>query len=497
MVIIATFDDYLREIKKETIIPVASLEFLYPNENVEFEVGCQLMDDGGQMNVTNQNGIRRTATVKINNNNRNYNIGIDDIYFGRKVRLMAGILLSDGTPYMLPQGVFYINNPTEAYNPTDKTITLQLVDKWAWLDGSLNGSLDGIYQIKVDDNMFTAISELLKKDRGNGEELDCIPPVFDSYYLDKTSKRSDGTVIPFLNAPYTLRTEATGSYADVILGVNTMLVSTCGYDNVGRLRISSAQTDILDNSRPIAWNFSITEKEFLGTSYTHQFSEMYNDVRVVGAVLDGSQVQSSATNRNLRSDTCVQKVGYKTITLTNSKYYTAKQCNEYAKYELRKRAMIKKSVSFNTAPIYHLQENQLITLIRSDISDKPELFLVTGFSLPIGSKGTMTINAVSIDDLDIFENWVQSYYLSAISSQYKNIEVYADDIPVADGNMSVIDGDPYTKIELMPKTNVRISVKGDKTIDTVRLNAVSVDHTDTSCEFVMPEYDSTIVFKFE
>lgn len=39
-----------------------------------------------------------------------------------------GLYLPDRTPYLIPQGVFYIKDPRETFMPSAKTINLPLVD---------------------------------------------------------------------------------------------------------------------------------------------------------------------------------------------------------------------------------------------------------------------------------------------------------------------------------------------------------------------------------
>lgn len=415
----ATFADYEQALKAGTIHPIARLEFLNEAGFSDFEITDDFIQDG-TITCNKQDGVRRTASITLSNLDQEYNINVNKIWIGQQVRILAGIRLPSGEDYLFPQGIFYITNPEETYNPTTKTIRLNLVDKWAGIDGTVGGTLDGIYQINPGDDLFVAAKELLLLDRGNGRPLDPIPPVLDSAYMSKVSYIVDGngisTEIPFTQAPYTLRTDAESTYADVLLGVNTMLVSTCGYDNTGRLRFTYANSDVKNTDRPIAWEFSVNERELYSATFMHDFNAMCNDVRVIGATVNGVQVTGRATNRNPASDCCVARVGYHTHTETQSKYYTYEQCNELARYYLRRKTIIQKQVTFTSTPLYHLNEDMLVTLLRPEISGIPELYLVTGFTMPLGGTGAMTINAVSVSDIDIFENWDAAYSLTVLCS---------------------------------------------------------------------------------
>nr|DAQ86956.1 MAG TPA: tail protein [Caudoviricetes sp.] len=483
---VVNIDAYFKALKAPTIYPIAKLYFLNPDETIAFEVGSDFVS--GDLSVVKNNGIRRTATVKISNVDKLYSVGFNGIWIGQKIRVDAGIRLNDTEEYLFRQGVFYVKDPEEVNAPTDNSITLNLVDKFAWHDGSLNGELGGIHQINPNDDLRVAARELLLTDSGNGLVADPIPPRFDSYYNDKTATLHDGTTVPFTNAPYTYRTDASGTRADVLLAINTMLVASCGYDTFGRFHYDSAQTDITNFDRPIAWEFSVDESELCSVSYTHMMSAVYNDVKVVGSVLNGTQVQGRATNTNPRSDTSVDKIGYRTLVISDAKYTTFKQCNEYAKYELRKRTIMQSSVSFSATPIYHLNEDDLITLLKEK-NGVPEKYLVTGFTLPLGREGMMNISAVSIDDLDVYDKWLTSHKLTVLCSQMGGLK-YSYDTTTVD-----LDN-PYAISEIPAGSTVTFTTTSTPkyTISSVTLNEIPLEHTGSGCTFVMPDYDSRIVF---
>lgn len=156
-----SFGKYLECVKNGNYKEAIKIEWLNPDESVNFEFTNALYDIDVNLNVNYQNGIRRTCTVVLNNNKNKFPISFNSIWIGQKFKLWRGIYINDETPYYLPQGVFYISNPTETYNPETRTITLNGVDKWAYLDGSLFGKLTGIYQTNVDTNIYDAIRGLL------------------------------------------------------------------------------------------------------------------------------------------------------------------------------------------------------------------------------------------------------------------------------------------------------------------------------------------------
>lgn len=387
-----TFQDYLQALKRSTVYPTSRLYFLNNDGTPYYEI----TDDyiiGGSINASFNNGVRRTASISLNNEDGRYDSLIQrGILLTQKVKLYAGLHLENGEEYLISQGVFYINNPMSQYQVGAKIIQLNLVDKWSALDGTVGGTLDGIYQINVGNSLIEATKTLLLLDRGDGQPLDATPPIFDNKYLEDES---------IYEAPYTLRTEANSTYGNILLGVNTMLVSSIGYDTEGILRITDANTSFKEINQPLAYDFFVNSRELYSASYTYKLSDIYNDVQVVGTILNGYQIKGSAQNNNPASALAIDKIGRRTLHISDTKFYTDTQATEYAEYELKRRTALQRAVSFECTPIFHLKENDLVTITREDIqaSEVPELFIVNGFTLPLG-QGNMSVNAVSINELE-------------------------------------------------------------------------------------------------
>lgn len=389
------------------------LEFLQPDNTVAFVLDDNsvskrdraFIQDSGSLSVNLQNGTRRTASVQIANIDEMFAYNVNNIWIGTKVRLLMGLQLPNGLPYLLPQGVFYIKDPQETLRPTENTITLSLVDKWAVLDGSLGGQLEGTYECPVNSNIFEAMRGLLQIDSGNGLPLDSTPPVFTDYYNDKIQQLPDGTSASLVRSPYTARFDSEGdTYADVLLGLNEMIAGWIGYDAYGALRVDASQDDILDTDKPLQWEFSTGEQQFLGATYTIQTSEVKNDIIRVGQALnDGyAVVGGRAQNFDPRSDTNINIIGLKTDRQSKAGYYTNQVCMDLAEFELKRNTVLKKSITISSQQMFHLTENSLVLIRRPDKRGNPyERHLINGFTIPIGQTGEMTISATSISDFPI------------------------------------------------------------------------------------------------
>lgn len=538
------------------------VEWLNPDETVNFEFTNALYDINVDLSVNYQNGSRRTCTLTLNNNRNQFPINFNNIWFGQKFKLWMGVYIDDKTPYFFPQGVFYISNPNEVYQPSTKTIKINGVDKWAFLDGTLHGKLSGTYQTNIGNDLCDATRSLLlqpingdmigncfqiKNSRShwfertwnggfkannfgvgsstakttltaicdlkmqfdysyntessydkftisvNGKDVvssvsgkssgtykttitdgdvivfeytkdgssqpdgehvtisnfqittdikknvvDPISPFISPYFFTKTAyvlNTSSSKVIDKVyyeyksgvyseykgnsfssdyaslytkeevkKCPYTAKVERGKTYADVLLEYATILCAHIYYDVNGRLTIepiTDEADDITDTNKEIVWHFTIEEKQLLGLNTTYNFDKVYNDIIVLGNIVNGYQFKARVQNRNLMSDTCVDKVGLKTKDpIEDNQYYSDDQCKELAMYYAKIDTILQKSGDISSTPLYHIDVNKLVTLSTPNNNMSKELFLITGFTL--NSSNSMSINVTSINVLKDF-----------------------------------------------------------------------------------------------
>lgn len=398
---------------------LCKLEFLQPDNSVAFVLdnnprnknsGAFLQE--GTISVNLQNGQRRQANVTLSNIDGKFDYSVNKVWFGQRIRISEGLILPDGTEFYLPQGVFYPKEPQEVHQPNNRTMTYQMVDKWAMLDGILGGTLDGIYEVPVNSPIFSAISTLLSEDMGNGQPYDNVNPVFTNYYNNLTTTLPDGTTVSNTVTPYTYRLDSeTGTRADVILNLNAMLVGWVGYDQTGRFRLSPSQDDILDMTKPVQWSFSPSNSQFLGATYNIKNTEVKNDIIVIGESLGTNpQANGRATNLDPSSNTNVNLIGYKTERISKQGFYTDDICEAQAVFELKRKTVLQSAVSISSVQMFHLSENNLVEIRRTDKPGSPiERHLIQGFTRPLGETGNMTINATSVVDFPIATITKQSF----------------------------------------------------------------------------------------
>lgn len=401
--------EYL-ELLKTDFIPAIKIEWVNNDGSAYGEITNEYVDMSGTISIGSENGTRRTADITIDNSFGSFSVTANDIWYGKMIKLWMGLYLSNGEPYYFPQGVFYITSVSESNTPSQRTISIHLVDKWCFLDGTLYGNLDGIYMVANGSNIYDAISTLLLTSRYTGEVIkdnsepitnavDPISPSLSSYYINKTYQDGDKTYNA-IDTPYEIRMEYGKTYADVLLEFAKILGCYIYYDVDGRLTIEPTQDDITDSSKPILWTFTPTEKEFLSEESSNDFSTFYNDIIVIGYITNGAQAKGRAQNLNTSSPTSIPIIGIKTYPpYEDTAYYTDEQCQELAEYYLKKQTINQRSVTISSSPMYHLRENRLVDCIRP-YSSNQESLLINSISLPIGSYGNMEISATSINEFN-------------------------------------------------------------------------------------------------
>lgn len=381
--------------------PDGSAAFVLDNNPLNARAGAFL--SSGELHCNLQNGQRRTASVTLSNVDQRFDYNINSLWFGQEVALDEGMILPSGEEIYFQQGIFLLETPQDTLRPAERTITYNLVDKWANLDGTLFGNLESTYEVPQGTNIFQPITALLSEDRGNGLPVDPVTPVYTDYYNNIKQLMPDGeTEVYMTDTPYTLRIDSeSGTIAEVVLGLTGMLNAWVGYDNTGALRVDPSQDDLLDTAKPVAWRFQFEDFSFLGATYTIKNTEVYNDYIVVGEQLDDyTQPHGRATNNNPQSETNVQTIGKKTIREQRAGYATNQQCQDLADWMLKKSSILQKAVSISCSQILHISENELVEIVRTDKPGSPvERHLVMGFSRPLNGTEQMAIDAVSVNDL--------------------------------------------------------------------------------------------------
>lgn len=411
---------------------LTKLEFLQPDNSVAFFLSnangyrrgynpkyqSSALVQQGTLSVSFQNGARRKASITLSDIDNAFEYNVNNIWFGQKIRLSMGLVLPDGTDFYLPQMVGLIKNPQSVLSENQKTVTFPLVDKWANLDGSLFGKLTDTYTAKqstAEYAVYIAIANLLKTsiyDHKLTEDInamiDNVAPIFTNYYDGKNYAvlNGDGSqtrTASMTEIPFDISENGGSNFAQLLLQFNDVLAGIIGYDQTGALRLEPSQTDINDIEKPVLWQFTQRNSTLSQISETIKNDEVYNDVIIVGGGNTDGGIWGRASNDDPNSDTSISAIGLKTYRETKANYFNTKQCTALAEYYLKRKTILQKSVNITSSQMFHLVENQLVSVQRTDKPHNPtERHLINSFSLPIGETGAMTINATSVADIPNF-----------------------------------------------------------------------------------------------
>lgn len=402
-----SFQQYLKKIRQPHKTAV-KITLLNADETEKQDITNQMFDISGNISVNYQNGARRSCTLKINNDRNRNPIDINHIWFGQKFKVWAGIYLDDNTPLYLPQGVFCVTNPTDTYNPSERSVTIQGVDKWAYFDGTIAGNLSGTYQTNIGNNLFEATRGLLrlsKYDNGTNvsdktEMIDPLEPNLSNYYIGKFDSFGN----ELLKCPYTATVQRGGTMADVLLEYAKILSASIYYDANGRLVIEPLSSlDDFNEDKEILWDYTIDEKEMTGLETSYNFDKVYNDFIVLGNIANGYQAKARIQNHNPLSDISIEKIGLKTKPpYEDSQYYSDSQCEALGKEYAKQEGMLKKSITLPSLPLYHFDVNKLITVATPRNKMTKEKFLIDSYSLPLSGRGTMSVSACSVNNISNF-----------------------------------------------------------------------------------------------
>ena len=398
---------------------ICKLEFLNDDGTVAFAIdntyrrgyggytsGSRAFVQDGSLSVSLQNGKRRQASISFENLDGAFDFAVTHLWFGQKVRLLMGVRLLDGTDYYLPQGVFYIDSPQLEWRPNSRQASYALTDKWAYLDGSLFGKLRDTYQVPTGSNIFSAMLGILQISKytlaptNNAiEMIDNITPLFTDYFNNRTTT-VNGQAYANNLVPYDISVEYGRNYGDVLIELDDLIAGWIGYDSTGRLTVLPSENDIADQTKPVQWDYTTNSKTFLGLSETSNMGEVYNEYTIVGEALDSDMAPlGRAINADANSDTNINRIGRKSQIESASGYYTKEQCAALAAFKLKRSTVLQKSVTISSTQLFHLQENNLITVQRSDKAGSPiERHLIQSFTLPLSQTGQMSITATSVTD---------------------------------------------------------------------------------------------------
>lgn len=372
-----TYSDYINFMQTSSIFQlVAKFEFLNSDETTYQSFTSQVT--GGSLNIVRANGVRRTVSINVNNINNLFTPNPLKFWINQKFKLSLGYIIN-GEPYFIPQGIFGLRSPTTLHAKSEKSASINGIDKFGFLNGMLNGRLEATYNINVNTSVKTAIASSLSL---------CNDPI------------TPLLIIGADTTPYTIYKEYGNTFGDLLLELNNMLAYNMYYDQTGRF---VCEPDLSNMVKGSVWDFTDTSKLYLDIQQSFDFENAYNIVKVIGDNVNGNIATGVAMNNDPTSPLSVLNIGYKLAPIiTDAVIDTDQRAQDRANYELLRYASLAVEATINCIPVLHLDVDQVITVTDTEEGLDREKFLINSISLPLDPKGgqVMTIGASKLTDID-------------------------------------------------------------------------------------------------
>ena len=386
------------------------VELLDHMENTLYRIEQDIdSSDAGKIVNNNTQGTRRSFSFNLVNLGGIYNLLDEDTFwFNRKFRVYLGIVYEDDC-FWFSKGVYITQNAN--LDSITKTVSLNGVDKYAQLDGTLNvlqaDEMDTVFEVGA--KISNVIRDILMMNIGNDMVLDPIEPIIDP---DIGEQR--------LYKEFTM--SAGSYYGDFLTEVMTSFGCDIFYDTLGRLTVRR----VFNDDRPYWYAFKAPAYEFNDEVWGYIAPSISIDMNGVNKIIVSTEnvnypnVSETAINNNPRSPLCASKIGRRTLPENGGIIYISlgdetidtpeTKCREYAEYRLMQETCLALEANFQCPPLYHLCEGDVVLITDSALGFDQEPFIIN--SITIGtSTEAMSITATNLKYLptDIYNDAMYTY----------------------------------------------------------------------------------------
>ena len=398
-----TGKEYRQAIESSTLYPVIKVELLDQYENAYAEISEEIMDTGGSISSTLQQGVRNTISFSIfdplgtfipNANNKLF-------WIRRKFKLYCGLATEQqaiqvngqtqgviGDIFWFSKGVYIITDISAQKDSSgNQIVNFTGVDKFgAFTNDTGYGEMVGTFSFDAGMTISYIIKNILKQDIGNGEMLDPIEPIIDpslqNYQLELSFSKGPGSYIGDL-----LNDLATTFHADIY------------YDMDGHLNVKKALNFDEYKNVQNQWDFRYGDAEYISSQVNYQLKNIANYIYVIGDNPMGGEIPiATAENNDPRSPLSIQKIGRKTRYFEKSTIYSYQEALDYANYILKQSCLLGNSITFTCGLIPHLDLDNTFSLTDPSYNYDREEFIITAITYPLGS-GNMQITGSNIKEL--------------------------------------------------------------------------------------------------
>lgn len=380
-----SFNFLKKVIESPLISPQFRISVLNPDESVNYVIPNNDILLGGISYTENyQNGQRRNITLSLNNESKRYTPNISGIWVNTKFKFEVGLEYRNKIIWF-PKGIYILGNIDLTNNNNDKTISYQLLDKFALFEGK-TGTLETAYEIPVGSTIVDAVRGVQNFTQGNGYILDYKEAFFDPSLIN-------------LKTQSTIRIEEGSNLGEVIQGLATQISAEYYYNNLGYLCFYPVNETINDTNKPIIWTYKNLNRDINNIGLNYATEEVVNIIKVVGDNIDNGISSYTAVNNNPMSPLCVEQIGKRMApTYNESNVWSNELAHDLACYYLRKASFF--AITFNSTVNFNpiLTVNNICELEDEFLNLKREKLLITSISFTSDS-GQMNISLCNTSEL--------------------------------------------------------------------------------------------------
>lgn len=398
---------YLAELHKPMRKMYVKMEILSHYEGAIGEITSDLSSTDGSITINKEQGCRRSCSLSIIDRSGKYIPQKDSsFWYNRKFKIFIGLQVDENI-YWFPQGVFV----TKSANSNGRRLNVEGVDKYGFLDGTLNARMCLVeYQASVTNskkgtNIATLIKDTLMLDLGNNIPLDPVEPIIDPIFYNATLY--DDIVI-----------DEGGYLGEIFDKIAEMYGANIYYDVNGRLRMERVFNYNLPSwYRHLSPQFELSETEITETdiNYTYNYDGV-NIITVTTDNTDGEIYSYTAKNENPQSPVNINAIGYKG--LDGGTYYIPlgdtseesgeEKCRQQAEYMLLQHTCMSTGISYNLPITPHLNVDNTVRVSNDYYNFDKQLFIVNSITMPL-SATEMSIEATNLQWLPFDTDCISIY----------------------------------------------------------------------------------------
>lgn len=398
---------YLAELHKPMRKMYVKMEILSHYEGAIGEITSNLSSTDGSITINKEQGCRRSCSLSIIDRSGKYIPQKDSsFWYNRKFKIFIGLQVDENI-YWFPQGVFV----TKSANSNGRRLNVEGVDKYGFLDGTLNARMCLVeYQASVTNskkgtNIATLIKDTLMLDLGNNIPLDPVEPIIDPIFYNVTLY--DDIVI-----------DEGGYLGEIFDKIAEMYGANIYYDVNGRLRMERVFNYNLPSwYRHLSPQFELSETEITETDINYTYN--YDGVNIITVTTDntsGEIYSYTAKNENPQSPVNINAIGYKG--LDGGTYYIPlgdtneesgeEKCRQQAEYMLLQHTCMSTGISYNLPITPHLNVDNTVRVSNDYYNFDKQLFIVNSITMPL-SATEMSIEATNLQWLPFDTDCISIY----------------------------------------------------------------------------------------